>query len=158
MPVLITSGLSPEAWRLNRVLDNPEVLFADESQLPNVPGMKSVVLPPYHSASYIHETLKACLDHDIDRVYPLKWGEVRELAKARALYSEYNIRLMIPSDSWLENRQEPAVINTANIAVIEDGILIAGDAPKEGILLTGETGIFSWATQSDEIQYSLYII
>ncbi len=158
MPVLITAGLSPEAWRLHRVLDMKEVVFADESQLPHIPGIMSVVLPPCNSASYIHETLKACLDHNINCVYPLKRGEIMELSKARALYSEYSISLMIPSDDWLRNNPGQVMSKGDNIVVLEKGGLKAGIMPPEDIFIKEETGIFSWATIGQQTQYSLYIV
>jgi hypothetical protein len=158
MSVLITSGLSPQAWRVNRLLENEDIVFADESELPYVPGVRSALIPPHNSPSFIHEMLRTCLNHGVDRIYSLKWAELRELVKARELYSEYNIRLMVPSDTWLSAQHEHAGINAANLFVIEDGQLLAGVAPPEEKWPHGETGIFSWATNAGKIQYTLYMI
>ncbi|WP_276346742.1 hypothetical protein [Daejeonella sp. JGW-45] len=158
MPVLITSGLSPEAWRLQRILGTNDVVFCDESQMPGIPGIRSIVLPTYSSGSYIHETLKACLDYNIDRVYPLKQGEVLELSKARDLYSEYNIRLVIPSGDWLKENHSETISNAANITVVEEYVVKAGSLPPGELIPPDGTGIFCWATGTGKIQYSLYII
>ncbi len=158
MPVLITAGLSQEAYRLKRILDNAEVVFADSSPLPQIPGTKSLVLPPYTSSSFVHEVLKACLDLGITKVYPLKSGEVRELAKARLLFAEYQVTLILPSDEWLRNNEVTGAPRDAAITVVEDGIAVAGTDLPEPLSINKETGIFTWATRDQKTEYSLYLV
>ena len=158
MPVLITAGLSPEAYRLQRILNVRDVVFADESPLPQIPGIQSVVLPACNSASFVHETLKACLDHRITRIYPLKWGEVAELAGARALFLEYHVGLMIPSNNWLNHKPNQISGATDHVAVLENGILIAGEFLPDNFPAKDETGAFGWATNGQQMEYSLYLV
>lgn len=166
MPVLITAGMSAEAYRLERILkeagnekwETRAVVFADDSPLPQVPGRESLVLPPYNSASFVHETLKACLDLGIGRLYPLKWGEVRELAKARELFAEYQVTLMIPSDEWIKSNKEIGCQRGENVCVMDNGQVVAGIALPDENLLINETGVFTWATKSDKIEYCLYLV
>lgn len=158
MPVLITAGLHPEAYRLQRIINLENVFFADETELPYIPGIRSIVLPNYRSVSFIHEILKACLDNDIYMIYPLKMGEIIELAGARLLFSEYNIRLIIPSDHWMQNNLVRTPLRHSNISVLENGELKAGNAPEIQILSSNETGIFTWENILGKIEYNLYLV
>jgi len=158
MPVLITGGLSPEAYRLQRILKMQDVVFADETELPLFSNTKSVVLPAYTSSSFVHEMLKTCLDQDINRVYPLKWGEIIELSKARELFSEYGVILMIPSENWLKNKNGLNLIKGENLTVIEQGKTLAGSVVTDNDLLYNETGVYTWATMGQKTEYSIYVI
>lgn len=158
MPVLITAGLSPEAYRLQRVLEFPDIVFSDEIPVPHIPGTRSIVLPEHSSASFVHELLKACLDFGISRVYPLNLGEVLELSKARTLFSEYSIILMIPSEFWLTDHAGKRFGRLEHISVIENGKLLAGTNLPPDLPLSEETGIFTWATIGQKIEYSLYLV
>ncbi|MEJ7695035.1 hypothetical protein [Daejeonella sp.] len=158
MPVLITAGLSPEAYRLKRILAIDEVVFADQSPLPQIPGSRSLVIPPYTSSSFVHEVLKGCLDLGITKIYPLQAGEVTELSKARSLFLEYNVKLIIPSEEWLKNH-EPLVKGSAeDITVLEEGTTVAAEGVSDTISLNNETGVFSGATNGQNTEYCLYLI
>ncbi len=157
MPVLITAGLSPEAYRLKRILNIKEVVFADQSPLPRIPGNDSLVIPSYTSPSFVHEVLKGCLDLGITKIYPLKPGEVIELSKARYLFLEYNVMLIIPSDDWLKNNNQLFKGSGSNITVLEDGKPAAGDALPGNLSIYKETGIFAWATNGQKMEYGLYL-
>ncbi len=158
MPVLITAGLYPEAYRLQRVLSVQDVFFSDDQELPFMPGIKSVVLPSCTSPSFVHEILKACLDNAIGMIYPLKRGEIVELSHARQLFNEYNIDLMIPSDEWLRNNLSNLPLRHPSIAVLKDDELLAGSLPKSQFTALRETGVFTWATIHGKTEYSLYIL
>lgn len=156
MAVLITAGLSQEAYRLQRVLDLQDAVFADEQNMPAIPGRKWITIVPYHSISFAHEMLKTCLDNDIDTVYPLKREEVTELSRASQLFSEFDIRLMVPSGAWLDENQYnnfPA----SGFFVLQNGAYAGGTIPEEQISLFNETGIFTRATIEGKMMYSLYV-
>ena len=157
MPVLVTAGLSPEAYRLQRILDFKDVVFSDESALPQIPNSRSIVLPPHTSSSFVHEMLKSCLDLGITRVYPLNLGEVMELAKARTLFSEYDIFLIIPSDLWLQINIRPNSWKGENVTVLEHGVVVAGSSLTDNYLLNNETGVFKWATLGPKKECTLYL-
>ncbi|MHB1179113.1 MAG: hypothetical protein ACYCZO_12375 [Daejeonella sp.] len=157
MPGLITAGLYPEAYRLQRILSFEDVFFADEKELPLMRGIKSMVLPSYTSPSFAHEILKACLDNDINMIYPLKQGEIVELSRTRQLFTEYNIGLMIPSDDWLKNNLTNPSFRHSNIAVLQNGELLAGSLPESQFISLKETGIFTWAAICGKIEYCLYL-
>lgn len=157
MPVLITAGLYPEAYRLQRVLSLQDVFFCDEKELPRIPGIKSMVLPSYTSPSFAHELLKGCLDNAIDMIYPLKRGEILELSHARQLFLEYNIGLMIPSDKWLKYDLSDKSLMHSTIAVLKNGELLAGHLPGSPFEPVVETGIFTWASLNGKMEYCLYL-
>ena len=157
MSVLITAGLHPEAHRLQRIINLKDVFFTDETELPHIPGIRSFVLPDYRSVSFIHEILKACLDNDIYMIYPLKMGEIDELSRARLLFSEYNIKLLIPSDNWLQNNLFHIPLRHSNICVLENGEFKAGNYPKIQSFFSNETGIFTWENNEGNIEYNLYL-
>lgn len=157
MPVLITSGLSPEAYRLQRILNTEDVVFADETELPLFSNRLSLILPAHTSSSFVHEMLKSCIDHHISHIYPLKWGEILELSKARELFSEFGVILMIPSDHWIKGRNHQDSAKAENISVIENGKVLAGSAPTDNALIN-ETGVFTWATREQNLEYSLYLV
>ena len=158
MSVLITAGLHQEAYRLQRIINLQDVFFADETELPYIPGIKSFVLPHYHSVSFIHEILKACLDNDIYMIYPLKMGEIVELSGARLLFSEYNIKVMIPSDNWLQNNLVHTPLKHSNICVLEKGQLKAGNYPKIQSFFKKETGVFTWENKEGKVECNLYLV
>ena len=158
MKILITGGLSPEAYRLQRILNIQDAVFADGTELPLFSSIKSVVLPAYSSASFVHEMLKSCLDLGISHVYPLKFGEVIELSKARELFSEYGVSLMIPSDIWLESNKNRIQVRGEFVTVLEQGKVLAGRTSIEDVLLNNETGVFTLATCGSKTEYCLYLI
>lgn len=157
MPVLISCGLSPEAYRLQRILNTEDVVFADETELPFFSNRLSLVLPAHTSSSFVHEMLKSCLDHQISHVYPLKWGEILELSKARDLFYEYGVVLMIPSEHWIKGINHQSSEKAENITVIENGKVLAGNSPTDNAL-NNETGVFTWATLDQNLEYSLYLV
>ena len=157
MPVLITAGLSPEAYRLQRILDIKDVVFADVSTIPKIPNSRSIVLPPHTSSSFVHEMLKSCLDLGVTRVYPLNLGEVIELSKARTLFSEYNIFLIIPSEFWIQDNFRQNNLRGDHVSVLEHGVVVAGSKLTDNYLLNSETGVFKWATLGPKEEYSLYL-
>lgn len=157
MPVLITAGLSPEAYRLQRILDIKDVVFADVSTIPKIPNSLSIVLPPHTSSSFVHEMLKSCLDLGITRVYPLNLGEVIELSKARTLFSEYNIFLIIPSEFWIQDNFRQNNLRGDHVSVLEHGLVVAGNTLTDNYALNNETGVFKWETLGPKKEYSLYL-
>lgn len=159
MPFLITAGLNPEAYRLQRVLNADNIIFSDQVTMPAIAGRENLVLPNSNSPSYAHEALKACLDYNVTKFYPLKGAEIIELAKSRQLFIEYGIELIIPSDDWLKNNALVRTLNSGNIFVMENGIVTHGDLPGGfEVLPDGENGIFCWATRDNKTEYSIYII
>ena len=80
MAILITAAAHALAYRLARILNNSEVFFGDQNDLPAILGKKFIRIPPASSNSFSHEILKTCLDLDITSIYPLYRDEINELS------------------------------------------------------------------------------
>ena len=158
MPDLITAALSQQAYRLHRTLNNSDTVFADISELPFIPGREGIVIPSYHSMSFTHEILKICLDYHISRVFPLVFGEIAELSKARMLFSEYDISLIIPSDSWLRDNPPQRLPDLPEILVWENGSQIAGPSIGETEQRPDENGVFCRTSHGKQFVYNLFVI
>ena len=65
MAILITAASFSQAYKLERLLNESEVYFADQIEMPAVPGKKYFKLPDASSTIFISEVLKLCLDNKI---------------------------------------------------------------------------------------------
>jgi len=101
MAILITAASFAVAYKLERSLDDPDVLFADQIEMPVIPGKKFIRIPEASSAIFTSEILKICLDNHIVKVFPLKQAEFNELSKAEQLFNEYGIIIIVPSNEWI---------------------------------------------------------
>jgi hypothetical protein len=100
MAILITAASFAIAYKLERILNESEVYFADQIKMPEIPGKKFIQIPEPSSAIFINEVLKLCLDNNILCIYPLKRSEVKELLNADQLFKEYGINI-IYSKEWI---------------------------------------------------------
>lgn len=159
MAILITAAASSGAYRLARILQSADIYFADVRDLPAIAGKKFLHIPSTTSSAYAHEILALCLDNNITIVYPLHRDEVTELAKARQLFSEYGIHLVIPSDEWLKNKLNVFPFNSSNVLVLEKGEVRAGNIPAElSGLINEKNGVFNWILKDDRLIYSLFVV
>jgi len=101
MAILITAASYSVAYKLDRFLDEPEVLFADQILMPVIPGKKFIRIPEASSFIFTSEILKICLDNHIIKIFPLKQAEFNELSKAEQLFNEYGIIIIDPSNVWV---------------------------------------------------------
>jgi hypothetical protein len=159
MSILITGAANSAAYRLARLLDYEDVFFADVVEVPSIPGRKIRCIPDPSSTSYAHKILTFCLDNGIYTIYPLHLNEVLELSKARQLFLEYGISVIIPSDEWLKNNSNVSPFNPYNIVVLEKGIVRAvGSADAFSDILKEGNGIFNWILKEGKIIYSLFVV
>lgn len=94
MAILITSAAEAAAYRLERLLGKPDIIFADQQTLPSLPEKTFIQIPDPSLSSFTHEILKICLDRSVSEIYPLKESELRELSTASQLFEEYGIKIM----------------------------------------------------------------
>lgn len=157
MAVLITAAANSAAFRLERILDTPEVYFADQNSLPSIPGKKFLKIPDASSNSFTHEVLKICLDHHINEIYPLKGDEMTELSGSRQLFEEFGISLVVPSGQWIENKLNVSTSRSSDIIVLVNGRIRAGKLPAGFSLPENEEfGVFEWVLEDRGIRYSLF--
>lgn len=101
MAILITAASFAIAYKLERSLNLSEVCFADQIEMPAIPGKKFIRIPETSSPIFTSELLKICLDNQIVKIYPLKEAEIKELSKADQLFKEYGISIIMPSNDWI---------------------------------------------------------
>mgnify|MGYP003296302268 CR=1 FL=1 len=133
MSVLITAASHAEAYKLERILQLPEVIFADYQELPHLAssGRKFIKIPAGNSASYAHEILDLALNRGIDRIFPLYADEILPLAESRQLFQEYGISVIVPSVLWIKAQEQVPHTQTAHLLIMEMGKSIAGNLPKD---------------------------
>ncbi|MFA6945039.1 MAG: hypothetical protein WC220_03975 [Pedobacter sp.] len=157
MAVLITAAAYAAAFKLERMLNTSEVYFGEQVDMPAISGKVFLRLPGALTSSFTSEMLKICLDHGITDVFPLKSDEVVELSKARQLFEEYGIRLIIPSNKWIQNQLNDSFPNSSNILILSGEKVIAGELPGNSSLPENEeSGIFSWDLKDGVIRYHLF--
>lgn len=146
MSVLITAASHAEAYKLERILQLPDVIFADFAEMPAMAftGRKFIRIPRGESASYAHMILDLALNEGIDRIFPLYAEEILPLAESRQLFDEYGISVIVPSVLWLNSRQPAYCKGNQQLVVIEKGETIAGILPP-GLIIPEElfSGIFN---------------
>ena len=101
MAILITAASFSTAYKLEKILHEPVVYFAEEFEMPKVSGKKYVKIPSVSSPSFISEVLILCLDLHIIQIYPLRALEIEELNKASQLFEEYGISIKTPSIDFI---------------------------------------------------------
>ena len=101
MAILITAASFAVAYKLERFLNESEVYFAEQIEMPAIPGKKFIRIPDASSPIFTSELLKLCLDNQIVKIFPLKKSEIEELSEANQLFNEYGINIIIPSDEWI---------------------------------------------------------
>ena len=157
MSVLITAASHAEAYKLDRILQLPDVIFADHTDMPAVAfsGRKFIRIPRGSSPSYAHILLDLALNAGIDRIFPLYAEEILPLAESRQLFDEYGISVIVPSVLWLKNRQPDYCKGTSQLVVLEKGEAIAGSLPSD-LKISAEflSGIFTLDPQ-DNFDFTL---
>ncbi|RCH55098.1 hypothetical protein DJ568_07860 [Mucilaginibacter hurinus] len=94
---LITAATTAEAHRLKSSMNPDEVILGDYLDLPEfmIKSGKMLRLPNPQSASYAHEMLTLCLDHDIKSLHPVREAEAEALVEAKQLFIEYGINISV---------------------------------------------------------------
>lgn len=104
MKILITGGTAIAALKLLKAFENKEVVLADYGTVPMLKSAayQMISLGKKNEEIVAHNILNVCLDEGITTVLPLYSFEVAALAKARVLFAEFGIDLLLPDDEWLK--------------------------------------------------------
>jgi hypothetical protein len=149
MAILITAASHAEAYKLERLLQFPDVVFADYQEMPQLAysGKKFTKIPKGNSTSYAHEILKTALNLGVEKIFPLYADEILPLAEAKQLFEEYGILVIVPSLMWVKRQKQAANTGNSGWVVLEMGKVIAGEFPSK-IALPDEklNGIFTFKT------------
>jgi hypothetical protein len=101
MAILITAASYSLAYKLERSLNESEVYFADQIEMPLISGKRFIRIPDASSPIFTSEILKVSLDNHIIKIFPLKLEEIKELSKADQLFMEYGINIIMLSNNWI---------------------------------------------------------
>ncbi len=143
MNILITAASTAQAYQLLGLLGlENNVTLADSFDLPAfmLKNKKFMKIPPGDSNTFAHELLTACLDLGINRVFALRPAEVRALAEARTLFSEYEIDVMVPPLFLVEQLQMKSSPGTIVIKDLKTGHLSLPESADYGVFLVNEEG------------------
>lgn len=104
MKTLITGGNSATALKLSKAFTQHEVLLADYGEIPVFSSknyqLKSLGLKNEDTTA--HHLLSFCLDNEIAAILPLHPFEINATAKARTLFNEFNIQVILPAEKDIE--------------------------------------------------------
>ena len=161
MPVLITAASHAEAYKIERLLQLPDVIFGDHEELPHLSfsGRKFIRIPQGNSASYAHEILDLALNSSVHKIIPLYADEVLPLAEARQLFAEYGISVLVPSLLWVKQHLSDGINRLSEPIVIEAGKVIAGQLPEKALLPEENfSGIFQVESDKDIFAFKLFTV
>jgi hypothetical protein len=86
---LITSATKSSSYELALLLNSNEIVFGESNYV-------ATHFPLIDSPSLAHELLTYCLDYEIERVFPVRTGELSALLDTKVLFAEFGIEIMIP--------------------------------------------------------------
>jgi len=128
---LITCGLDAFAQRVGKELAPQTVYYASSESFPQ--ALKSTgkyhSLVPATQDTFVHEILKLALDLQVSYIIPLDLEEIKILINENSLFSEYGIRVLVPStfDHFPLIVQPPKIIP---IEILEYGIGLQTAQPE----------------------------
>lgn len=158
MYALITAGTDAAAFRLARLLNDRNIVFASTEEISNITDKRFIKIPSVNSASFIHELLKLCLDLGIEEVYPLNKDEIIELSQSKLLFEEYNIKIICPEIYFINLELLNLKKSLLKLSVIKNKEVIAGDIPLENKLPLENDGVFWWDIINNRVEFSLYTV
>lgn len=94
--VIITTGTSTKAQSIARQYIDYRVVFADSMPVPKplLNSGKFLQLPLPTAPHFIHELLKACLNHSAELLVLLSAEEIQRVLPQKVLFEEYNIEIV----------------------------------------------------------------
>jgi len=94
--VIITTGTRTKAQNIAKQYQDDRVVFADSMPVPTplLNSGKFIQLPSLSAPHFIHELLKACLNHSADLVVLLSEEEIQLVLPQKILFEEYNIDII----------------------------------------------------------------
>ena len=103
MKILITGGKSATALKVRRAFENEQVILADYGDVPSFSSStyQLISLGEKNEETIAHNLLNHCLDDAIDIIIPLNRFEIEPLAKAKILFDEFNVNVLLPDASKL---------------------------------------------------------
>jgi hypothetical protein len=97
LKILITGGKSATTLKLLKAYQGDEIVLADYGDIPSFSSAnyKFITLGEVNDA-IAHNILNICLDYGIDAILPVHEFEINPIAKAKVLFEEFNIQVLLP--------------------------------------------------------------
>ena len=148
MKVLITGGKSALALKMLKAFTQYQVVLADYGEIPNFSSgaYKWISLGEKNEDIIAHTLLSNCLDEGVDMILPLHNFEISPLAKAKVLFNEFNIEILLPNEDDLSIYfDEQAVLKQAYWAVFKSGEILFASKADEQTVTFQETTVLNGA-------------
>ena len=124
MKILLTGGKSAVALKLLKAFSKDKVVLADYGDVPVFASdaYQYISLGIKNEDVLAHTLLNNCLNEGVDAILPLHRFEIEALAKAKVLFEEFNISLLLPSVFELSAYLKPeSIFSKDHWAVFRDG-------------------------------------
>lgn len=143
MKLLITGGTAIAALKLLKAFENREAVLADYGTVPMLrsAAYQMISLGKKNEEIVAHNILNICLDEGIATVLPLYSFEVAALAKAKVLFGEFGIHILLPDDQAL-----PLYFSANQIPKLNDWAVY-----DSGKLLYASSDNVVWQTPQDNL-------
>ena len=105
MKILISGGKSALALKMAKAFASHQIVLADYGDMPNFSSSAYtfISLGEKNEDTIAHTLLNYCLNEEIDWILPLHTFEIVAMAKAKVLFAEFNIHIILPADNDLAN-------------------------------------------------------
>lgn len=149
--ILITGGTTSLAFKVKMLMkDTFDILLGDAREIPAILGDHFINLPKVSSRSYPHEMLKIALDHDLKYILPLYKEEIFLLSDNLSLFSEYEVKILIPTPAILKHIDIDQIADKSQpLILLEEGYDLMKQSTTE-LKLTG-LGVHS----NNQFQFTL---
>ncbi|MBY0543674.1 MAG: hypothetical protein K2P75_09735 [Sphingobacteriaceae bacterium] len=101
MKILLTGGKSAVALKLLKAFTKYKVVLADYGDVPLFVSKdyQLISLGSKNEDVLAHTLLNNCLNEGVDAILPIYTFEIEALVKAKILFSEFNIEVLLPEDT-----------------------------------------------------------
>ena len=138
MKVLVTGGRSALALKMLKAFTQHQVVLADYGEMPN--SSRFITLGEKNEDTIAHTLLSNCLDQGIDMILPLHNFEISPLAKAKVLFDEFNVEILLPNDGDLNAYFHSLIaLNYEHWVVFRKGEVLFASMADEQVAASGKT-------------------
>jgi hypothetical protein len=161
LKILITGGNSAVAIKIHKAFKGEEVLLADYGEVPQIssPNYQLASLGAKNLDITAHTLLSFCLDNAVDILLPLYHFEFEAVAKAKTLFEEFGITILLPEvDQLGDYLLKPS---KTDFVVLNNGTLVYKNFDKDiriDMLEKSLSGAFYIQEVDDLLTYSLISI
>ncbi len=125
MKILITGGKSAVALKLLKAFEDHSVVLADYGEVPSFSStaFQFISLGEKNEDTLAHTLLNNCLDQNIDVILPLHHFEILAIAKANILFNEFNVSILLPAVTSIENYTN-TIGNKRDWIIYNNGVVV----------------------------------